>query len=271
MTPPERDDVRHLSVMSFNVRRPMPVLLSRPADRWSRRRPLLVEFLRRERPVLLGAQEVFPDPATAIRDALGPPYRMVGVGRREGGRGEGCPVFYDSDRLDLLESTQLALSDTPGVAGSRSWGNPMPRAVVVATFCDRVTGVRFTHLNTHLDPFSAASRVRSVVALRERVADLEHAAIVTGDLNAAEGSPALRELLRDRRLVDAWDAAADRSTPAWGTYGGYRSPVAGGPRIDWIAVTPSVRVHRAAIDPRPIRGRWPSDHLPVTASVEMPR
>lgn len=271
MTGAVRGDAASLPVMCFNVRRPLPALLSRGADRWSRREPLLAELLRRERPALLGAQEVLPGPATGIRNALGPSYRVVGVGRRAGGRGEGCPIFYDSERLDLLDHEQVALSDTPEVAGSRGWGNPLPRALVVATFRDRISDTVFSHLNTHLDPFSARSRVRSAAAVRDRAVRAGHPAIVTGDLNAGADSAAVRELLRDGRLVDAWAAADERSTPAWGTYAGYRSPVPDGPRIDWIAVTPSIHVRRAAIDPHPTRGRSPSDHLPVTATVEIPR
>ena len=77
-------------------------------------------------------QEAVPDQASTIRTALGPSYRYVGRGHGLAGRGEGCPLFFDSDRLELLDWQQKALSDEPDTPGSTSWGNRVPRVVVTA-------------------------------------------------------------------------------------------------------------------------------------------
>ncbi len=260
-----------IHIATANIRRPVPRLLTRAADRWERRGPALARRLERERPTVLGAQEVFPGPAEMMLAALGSSYARVGEGRQRGRRGEGCPVFYDRDRLELLESRQLALSDAPEVAGSMSWGNPMPRVMVVATFRERFDGRRFSVVNTHLDPFSPRSRVRSSEAIRAAVRAAGAPAVVLGDMNAAAGSTALRALQRGDLLVDAWGAAAERVTPAWGTFAGYRAPTRGGARIDWILTTPDITVERIAIDGRPEDGIAPSDHLPLHAAIEVPR
>jgi endonuclease/exonuclease/phosphatase family metal-dependent hydrolase len=55
-----------------------------------------------------------------------------------------------------------------------------------------------------------------------------------------------------------------------GTFAHYRPPRPARPRIDWIVVTPDVRVERAAINTFRHRGVWPSDHLPVQAVVSVP-
>ncbi len=259
-----------LHVMTFNVRRRITGT-ARSRDRWSARRPLLRRLLRREQPGLLGVQEAMPDQAAAIVDALGEEYAFVGRGRERGGRGEGCPVFFDGERLELLAWEQVALSDEPSQAGSRSWGNPLPRLYVEAVFRDRATGTEFVAINTHLDPFSAKSRVRAAAALRRRIAESERPCVLTGDLNARPGSPAVRELLAEDRLQDAWTVARTRLTPEWGTNPGYRPPRIGASRIDWIAVTPGIDVECAAIDARPIDGAWPSDHLPVQAVIALPQ
>lgn len=258
-----------LHVMTFNVRRRMPALASRPADRWSTRRPLVQALLVAEQPTLLGVQEALRPQAAAIAEALGPRYRFIGHGRQPGPRGEACPLFYDADRLELLDWRQQALSDRPDEPGSVSWGNLIPRVLVRATFRDRVTSAVFLAVNTHLDVFSARARLRAAQEIRRLVADQPLPAIVTGDLNADPGSAPVHELLADRTLVDAWTAATACLTPEWGTYAGYRSPRPGR-RIDWIAVSPEASVLTAAINGRSIDGGWPSDHLPVQAVLRMP-
>ncbi|MCR2783902.1 MULTISPECIES: endonuclease/exonuclease/phosphatase family protein [unclassified Microbacterium] len=259
-----------LHVMTFNVRRRLPALAARPADRWRLRRPRVQALLRAERPTLLGVQETLPDQAAAISDALGASYRFIGHGRQPGPRGEASPLFYDTDRLELLQWRQQALSDRPDEPGSVSWGNLLPRVLVQATFRDLATSAVFLAVNTHLDAFSARARVRAAQEISGLVADQPWPAIVTGDLNAGPDSEPVRELLSGDTLVDAWTAASATLTPEWGTYGGYRDPRPGR-RIDWIAVSPRIAVQSAGINAQSIDGGWPSDHLPVQAVVRMPQ
>ncbi|WP_349428358.1 endonuclease/exonuclease/phosphatase family protein [Microbacterium sp. LWS13-1.2] len=259
VTPPE------LHVITFNVRRRMSGLAWRRADRWRHREAAVRALLRMEQPTIVGAQEVLADQADAMRDALGARYRFIGRGHGPRGTGEGCPLFFDTERLDLVEWEQTALSEHSREPGSRSWGNLIPRIAVTALFRDRGTGLVFTAVNTHLDPFSSRSRIRSVEALLA-MAD-PGPAILTGDLNAGEGSRTLRALLGDGSLRDAWTAAGERVTASVGTFANYRAPRPDRARIDWIVVTPDVGVERAAINAFRHGDVWPSDHLPVQAVV----
>ena len=258
-----------LHVMTFNVRRRMTHPL-RAVDRWSDRRSAVRELIATERPTLLGSQETLPDQAELIRDALGPDTRFVGYGRGGSAGAESNPLYYDSGRLELLEWRQSALSDRPDERGSVSWGNLVPRAVVTAVFRDRATSAEFVAVNTHLDHLSRRSRLRSAREIRRATAGRRLPAIVMGDLNAAAGSPPVRELLAAGALTDAWAAASDRVSPEWGTFASYRDARVGARRIDWILVTPTISVVTAGINARKIGGRWPSDHLPVQAVVRMP-
>lgn len=256
-----------LHVMTLNVRRRLDHRGWRAADRWEVRRPALEALLRSERPSLLGVQEARPDQTDAIV-ALG--YRFAGRREAADGRGEGCPLFFESERLELLEWTQESLSDRPEVVGSTSWGNLIPRILVSARLRDRATDAEVLVINTHLDHLSPRSRVRGAQMIRDRVAVQALPVIVMGDLNASERSRPLRELFRGGVLRDAWTAASERLTPQWGTFANYRPPRVGGSRIDWIAVTPAVQVQRAGINTRRFDRRWPSDHLPVQAVVRLP-
>ncbi len=199
--------------------------------------------------------------------ALGPGHRFVGHGRGRQRTGEGCPIVYDSRRLELIEWRQHALSEHPDQDGSRSWGNVIPRIAVAARFRDVATGSRLGVLNTHLDPFSGRSRIRSVAYVRALVGD--DPTIVTGDLNAGDRSRTVGALLADDLLVDTWTNGGHRLTAAVGTFGGYRMPRPEGSRLDRILVSEGLTVDRVAINARRIDGDWPSDHLPVQAVVRV--
>ena len=55
----------------------------------------------------------------------------------------------------------------------------------------------------------------------------------------------------------------------YGTFHGYRPLVPDGNRIDWILATPGVRAHHASVNTFSLEGQFPSDHLPVQASLSL--
>ena len=253
--------------MTFNIRRRVPHLNRRSPDVWSRRREPLKRMLKSEQPTVLGLQEALPDQVAFVAASLGCGYRSIGYGRRADRSDEHCAVFYDSHRLELLDWDQRALSDTPGVPGSATWGNWFPRVAVCATFRDRVTGCELLIVNTHADHLSGKSRLRSAEAIRAYVRLSERPAVVMGDFNAAVGSKPHRELVGGGSLRDTWTAAQERVTEPWGTFPHYRRPRHGGKRIDWILASPSIEVLAAGINVTRYGGAWPSDHAAVHAVV----
>lgn len=257
-----------LHVMTYNIRRRMAHVTPRSPDLWTRRRPHLRTILEREQPTLLGIQEALPEQVEFVAQSLGPDYRRIGRGRNADGEGEQCAIFYDARRLTLNDWTQRALSDSPFVAGSRSWGNMLPRIVVSADVTDLATGIRFTVFNAHFDHFSRSSRTRSAMMLNDLVEATDAPAIVLGDMNAGVRSAPYR-ILTSGPLRDTWTHARERLTPAWGTYSGYRRPKRGGKRIDWILVTGSVTVDAVGINAVRFRGAAASDHEPVQARLRL--
>ena len=59
--------------------------------------------------------------------------------------------------------------------------------------------------------------------------------------------------------------AAERLTPQWGTFSGYRRLRRGGARIDYVLVGPGVAVLSTGINAARFDGRAASDHEPVQA------
>ena len=258
-----------LHVMSFNIRRRMVTVNPASPDLWRRRKPAMRRLLASEQPTVLGVQEALFEQATFVSESLGDTYRRIGRGRNADGKGEGCPVFFDTRRVRLLDWRQLALSDTPDEPGSTTWGNRIPRIVVAATFLDKATGLEFRFFNTHFDHKSNRSRVKSSDLLASLVDASELPAMITGDFNTSIGTLPYDQLLMDARLRDAWVAASVRLTEAWGTFPDYRAPRLDRKRIDWILSTRDIEVVEAGINTSRFGGVWASDHVPVQAVVRL--
>ncbi|WP_168198551.1 endonuclease/exonuclease/phosphatase family protein [Nesterenkonia sp. NBAIMH1] len=254
--------------MTWNIRRRSHGPALRAADRWDTRAPHLRDLLRAEMPTVLGVQEALPDQAEWVHAALGDSYGRVGYGRARDAGDEAAPIFYDAQRLELLDWGQHALSRKPGEPGSRSWGSIFPRVFVAASFRDRDTGMRFQMINTHLDHLSAWARLMSARALSAAVQACPTPSFITGDFNTGPAAAPMRHLREAAQMRDAWDAAESRHSEEWGTFSRYRPPRAPGRRIDWILASPSVRVTAAGISTARNAQRG-SDHLPVQAQIEL--
>ncbi|MEU0036275.1 endonuclease/exonuclease/phosphatase family protein [Streptomyces sp. NPDC006333] len=256
-----------LGVMTFNLR----FASTAEPHSWATRRPVMRELLRRAAPDVIGTQEgLFPQLRDIASD-LGRRYDWIGTGRAGGSRDEFAAVFYDTGRLAPAAYDHFWLSDTPEVIASNTWGGSHIRMVTWVRFRDLHAGGReFYVLNTHLDSGSQYARVRAAALIGQRIAGLDRALplVVTGDFNSAAHKNPVYDALLDAGLVDTWDTATERGAP-YGTFHGYGPLRPGGDRIDWILATPGVRADRTEVDTFSLDGRYPSDHLPVRATLRL--
>ncbi|MER5427835.1 endonuclease/exonuclease/phosphatase family protein [Streptomyces sp. NPDC002588] len=264
LTPKRRPKpVPALEVMTFNLR----VTTANDPNTWAVRRPVMRTLLQRAAPHVIGTQEGQFSQLLNIGTDLGPHYDWIGT--PGSGNEESTAIFYDVRRLAPVEHDVFRLSDTPTVPGSNTWGAAFPRLVTRIRFRDRLdSGREFHVLNTHLDHRSEYARARAAALIAERIRGLGPGVpvLLTGDFNAVAHASTAYDTLLDSGLVDTWDSARERG-PVFGTFHGYRRLKADGQRIDWILATPGVTVRRAWVDTFTVDGQYPSDHLPVLASV----
>ncbi|KOG39803.1 endonuclease/exonuclease/phosphatase family protein [Streptomyces resistomycificus] len=256
-----------LEVMSFNLR----FASAAEPNSWTARRPVMRELLRRASPHLVGTQEGLYQQLRDIETDLGPHYDWIGTGRAGGSRDEFMAILYDTRRLAPREYDHFWLSDTPNVIGSNTWGGSSIRMVTWVRFRDLLDGDReFYLLNTHLDNASQYARTRAASLTTLRIAGFDRTLplLMTGDFNvAAHGNPVYDTMLA-AGLVDTWDHAAERSR-LYGTFHGYQPLTPDGDRIDWILASSGVTTHRASVNTFAVNGQFPSDHLPVQASLTL--
>lgn len=266
------DDATEVRVLSFNIR-----YGTAPdgENAWPLRRHLVIDILEAEPWDFVGLQEALRFQIDELARAL-PRFAWIGKGRDEGDEdGEHVPILFREERWRLLAEEHFWLSDTPEVPGSRSWGNRLPRMVTAGHFEEKGSGRRLWVFNTHFDHQSQVSREQSARLLAARIAARKPAdpVVLLGDLNAGENNPAVRYLsgdvpespiaLRDSFRVLYPDAADV------GTFHGFRGG-SKGDKIDYVFVGRGIKVISAAILRTAVGGRYPSDHYPVAATLELP-
>ncbi|KAB7767927.1 endonuclease/exonuclease/phosphatase family protein [Xanthomonas maliensis] len=258
------DTAAPLRVMSFNVRVPVD---TDGDKRWKVRRSAMVALLRQTHPDVFGTQELVREQADYLTRQL-PHYRWFGQGRRGDDSDEHMGVFYDTRALKVIESGNFWLSDTPEVAGSITWGQPLPRMVTWALFERRSDQRRFYLFNTHF-PYrdeDEPARERSAKLILSRIAQLpaDIPLVLTGDFNSDPDKITYRTLtavLADARVQARTPRGPENTFQDFTT-----APMR---RIDWILSRGLTATDFATLDDRPGRV-LPSDHYPVLAEFAWP-
>jgi len=260
-----------LRVMSFNLRYDTP---NDSANAWPNRKDWVASLVRFHGADVVGVQEALAHMLTDL-DARLPGFARVGVGRADGrARGEFSAIFYRSDRLTLLDSGTFWLSPTPEAPGSKGWDAAIERVATWARFRDGLTGCSHLQLNTHFDHIGEQARQESARLIRRQLAQLSGGLpiVMTGDLNSTPTSASYRILTRDT-VAGATPPLSDAMlTSRSGHYGPTSSwtafkAIVPERRIDYVLVSAPVAVASHGILPDSWNGRFPSDHLPVLATL----
>ena len=262
-----------LGVITFNIR------TSNGLDgenAWPLRKELVVETIERFTPDVLSLQEAL-DEQVEYLDAMLPEYRWLGIDRGLNGGvelSEYTPIFYRYSELSPIESGNFWLTSTPDTPPAREDGSRRRgggRIVTWARFHHHATSRQIYVFNTHFTLRRGQRQIDSAELITTKVESLpvNSAVIVTGDFNnSAEDSDTWR-IMTGRGLRDAWVLADEKRGPAV-TYGGFSAPGDELPeRVDWILVGRRVDVNWIETVLHNDDGRYPSDHYPVVASLEI--
>lgn len=257
-------------VVSFNIR------YANEADgenAWRVRKDLAIDTLRALDPDVAGLQEVLASQFNDLRDAF-QAYDFVGVGRDDGAAaGEFVPIMFRRSRFTLVERGHVWLSESPEIPGSVGWDAACPRMVTWVRLRFRENPlVDLVVFNTHWDHRGREARIASARLVRRMVESIGGLPIiVTGDFNCAPYSEPYAILLESQgsgaALHDTY-LEAGLAESAEGTFNGFEGR-SDGARIDWVLSNRRWEVLSAGIDRTQRDGRFPSDHFPVHALLQL--
>lgn len=260
-----------LNVMTFNIRYNTK---ADSLDAWPYRKDKLASQVLFYEVVLLGVQEALHDQMIDLKERL-PQFKYIGVGRDDGKeKGEYSAIFYDTTRLQVLQNETFWLSETPSVAGSKSWDAAITRIVTWAKFRDKKTKKIFYAFNTHFDHIGQIARRESAKIILQKVKEIagNTPAIITGDFNAKPTDEPVR-VIGDKtnplHLIDTKEISATPHYGPAGTFNGFQSKEKDDEPIDHIFIKGKWKVLKHATISETWNGRFASDHFAVLAKVSL--
>lgn len=260
-----------LKVMSFNIR------LDTPADSlnsWQYRKDVAAKIIKNENTDVFGTQEVLVNQLNDLKSRL-PDYNAIGVGRADGKEaGEYCAIFYKKDRFKEIESGNFWLSETPDVPGVKGWDAACERVATWAILEDIDSKKQFLFINSHLDHMGQVARQEGVTLLLNRAAEYSKGLpiIMTGDFNATPDSDVIKHVIEQsnpNHLVHTKDIAVstDGLNSTFHNYG--KIPVDERSFIDYVFVSPGIKVKSHSVIPEKLDDIYISDHAIVSAQLSL--
>lgn len=274
------DGLMEVKLMTFNLRYENGRDIGVQA--WRERVVGIVRMLRQERPDVLSVQEGLHGQIADLRVSL-PGYSFAGKGREDGLRkGEYTGIFFRSDRFeaDSENSGMIWLSATPDKAGSRTWGNEIPRVATWVRLIDRASARALWAVNMHLDHKNQPSREEGVRLVAAKLVEMNRGnepVVWMGDFNATEQNPAVRfitgkgstlgEVKGYEGMTETYDEL-HRGETKRGTLHFWMSDPNRQWKVDHIFISKEGEV----LETRILRTGEPylSDHFPVMARVRFP-
>jgi endonuclease/exonuclease/phosphatase family metal-dependent hydrolase len=266
-----KKDKNELKVMTLNVRYDNP---EDSINAWPKRASQVCNFIKNEKPDILGMQEVLWSQYLVLDSVLND-YNSAGVGRDDGARaGEMNPVFFRKDKYDMVRTITFWLSDTPDIPGSIGWGASLPRIVTWMELVTKDSHKHFFFFNTHFAHDSDSARIMSsriLLKVVERIAE-GFPFILSGDFNMISSSKGYSILTGPDESIplmkDTYTISGKRPSGPSFTYNGF-SDNPGSERVDYIFVRNGMKVLGHSTIMKKEKGVFISDHWPVESVISL--
>ncbi|UCD61071.1 MAG: endonuclease/exonuclease/phosphatase family protein [Flavobacteriaceae bacterium] len=258
-------NAQNLTVVSYNIRLDVA---SDSLNRWDNRKDFLIGQLNFHEPEVFGIQEGLLHQLEEIKKGM-PGYNYLGKGREDGLKnGEFSAIFYNTEKLELLEENTFWLSETLELP-SKGWDAAIKRVCTYGLFRVKSSSQSFWVFNTHFDHIGEVARKESVFLIMERIRELNKQdlpVVLTGDLNLEPDHPSI--LLLSSAMQDSHLLAGNKAFGPQGTFNGFNFSEPITKRIDYIFISKTgfqLLKYGILSDSKDLR--YPSDHFPVLAKL----
>ncbi len=252
-----------LKVASTNIRFDNPA--DKPND-WSGRKELLTSLINNFSPDIIGTQEG-REPQLKDLESLLPSHKLIDLNREWIDERMYPCIYINPKTIDVIDSGDIWLSETPYSAGSKSFESAFPRLCTWIQARIIETGKDIFYVNTHLDHVLGETRKQQIQVLINEIKKkntLDLPVVLTGDFNESP-SESVREVIEKNwgELYDPWQFLKREEETSFHKFDGKNID---GSRIDWILVDKCFQVSSIQIVKDHEGEIYPSDHYPVFAS-----
>ena len=132
------------------------------------------------------------------------------------------------------------------------------------------TGKEFFVFNSHFDHEGQIARKNSSLMLIEKAKGIagDYPLFATGDFNATPDSEPIQVLMNSEVLLDSYLVTKEPPYGTVGTFNSFRLDHPMNNRIDYIWVTPDIKVLKYGVLNDMQYGHFPSDHFPVVMDAK---
>ncbi|MCE7057287.1 endonuclease/exonuclease/phosphatase family protein [Algoriphagus sp. AGSA1] len=253
-----------LKVASYNLRMDTP---RDSMNAWPHRKENVKALIQYHDFDIVGTQEAFIHQLNDLLEMPG--FAFVGVGRDDGkSAGEHSAIFYKTEKFDLLDSGNFWLSETPDKPGLGWDATCCNRIASWALLKDRKTKKDFYVFNAHFDHQGVEARKESGKLMIQKIREIakNKPIICTGDFNSTPDTEQIIAL--SAFLKDSYTSTKMPPYGPIGTSNGFRFTAPMKNRIDYVFVSEDFQVLKYAVLTDAKEQRYPSDHLPVVATVQ---
>lgn len=247
-----------LNYATFNIRYDNP---QDSLNNWKYRKDKVCQFIQDNKLDIVGMQEVLNNQLNDLAAGL-PGYSYVGVGREDGKtKGEYAPLFYKTDRFEVLDSNTFWLSQYPDSIGFIGWDGACTRIATWAKLKDKKSGRVFMSVNTHMDHVGTEARKNGALLIIKKIKEIvgDQPAILTGDFNVSEKWDAYQTLTQNEFVLKDAEKIAEKKEGQVYTFHDFgRWPQNEREKIDFIFVTPQIKVSSSYI---PFEAEGPTGYL----------
>jgi endonuclease/exonuclease/phosphatase family metal-dependent hydrolase len=257
---------QQITIGTYNIRYDNP---RDSGNLWIDRAPVVAGLIRFHGFDVLGVQEGLKNQLDDINKAL-PEYTRYGKGRDDGkDAGEHSAIFFKKDKFKLLKGGDFWLSETPDVPG-KGWDVTCCNRICSWVFLeDLKTRKQFYVFNVHYDHQAMVARRESSKLILKKINEIAGTkpVLLTGDFNGGRDSEWYKTIANSQVLADV-SGLVKFPYANNGSSNGFRIPK-GQSVIDHIFMSKQFTAIKWGILTDTYFGKFPSDHFPVLAEIEL--
>jgi endonuclease/exonuclease/phosphatase family metal-dependent hydrolase len=255
----------NMRVMTFNLRFEND---RDGSNAWSLRREMVVAIIESYSPSILGTQEGTCSQIDYLQDHL-QDYYLHTPHRVFDDTCQYPTLFVRKDEFDVAGGAEFWLSKTPEVHRSMDWDSAFPRLISYARLRTVTTNQVLCVAVTHLDHIGNRARYEQGKIIAAWLQQQSEPVIIMGDFNESPELTVHQVLTApETGLQDTWQILGHKENTDSFTYHGFQG-IPRKTRMDWILVSSDFRVIDAQVVKDHSNGRYPSDHFPYMAELEL--
>lgn len=246
---------------------------------WSSRKEGCLKIIKGQKPDIIGFQEVLRTQFVDLREGLKDFHGLNFDGPEMDAHKDGYhgiaknPIFFSKKRFELRAAGSYWLSETPLIAGSKSWGTARARNMSWVRLYDRTTRKEFRFLNLHLDHVSNEAKLAQVQLVLDEADQYQtdFPQIFVGDFNANAQSKIVQNVLSAGWRDSYAEANGDQDPgPTVHVFLGPNDPKKDvRKKIDFIFLKGAIATSTSTVIKDAYKGVYPSDHYFVEAVLEL--